>query len=80
MKKEVSPIALVAIGVVILGIVAFFGWRAFQPPHVVADSGAKPAPQANQQINGVNVPNNVPSYYFTEHQGQNNATPAPAGQ
>jgi len=79
MKKEISPVVIVVAVVVVIAIVAFFGWRALQPPQVMADSGNKASAQKNLQINGVNVPNNVPSYYYTEHQGQNsNAAPPPA--
>ena len=78
MKKEVSPAIMVAVVLVVVVIVAFFGWRALRPPQAIADTESKAPVQATQQINGTNVPNNVPSFYYTEHQGGNNTAPAPS--
>lgn len=37
-KEEVNPLVLVAIAVVVIGLVVFFGFRATQPPSPPAGS------------------------------------------
>lgn len=72
---QVSPALAAACIVVVVAILAVVGWRLFRPNAVGSDTGNVPKPATEQQINGVKVPPNVPSYYWSEHKGQNAGQP-----
>ena len=70
MKQQVNPVVAIVIGVVLLGVLGFFGWRIINPPPTIDHTPSKmdaPMPV----INGKQAPPGAPVYLFKEHpQGQ----------